>query len=105
MVVHPEQSGVPKGSTRFIVSLRACGEGHISSIEFRTGLVDAAYAVTCDATSTFAHTARPEDDTLYDKSAYVPKLVEMKAHRQWAEPVLALLDDQFTMKHLKYAIY
>jgi len=104
MVLHPDQTGVPRGSSRFIVSLRACGEGHISSIEFRTGMVDAAHTVTFDAPSPFAVTARPEDDTLYDKAAYVPKLVEMKAHRQLAEPVLALLDNEFTMSDLKYAI-
>ena len=104
MVLHPDQNGVPSGSARFIVSLRACGEGHISSIEFRTGLVDAAHAVTFDEPSPFALTARPEDDTLYDKASYVPKLVEMKAHRQWAEPVLALLDTEFTMSDLKIAI-
>ena len=90
---------------RFIVSLRACGEGHISSIEFRTGIVDARRLGDVRATSArFALTARPDDDALYDKAAYVPKLVEMKAHRQWAEPVLALLDDEFTMSDLKYAI-
>jgi predicted GH43/DUF377 family glycosyl hydrolase len=104
MVLHPDQNGVPQGSARFIVSLRACGEGHISSIEFRTGLVDAGHVVTFDAPSPFALTARPDDDALYDKASYIPKLVEMKAHRQWAEPVLALLDNEFTMSDLKYAI-
>ena len=36
MVPHPDQDGVPEGALRFIMSLRATGEGHISSIEFRT---------------------------------------------------------------------
>jgi hypothetical protein len=43
MVLDPDQSGVPVGDARFIMSLRACGEGHISSIEFRSGVVDARY--------------------------------------------------------------
>ena len=104
MVAHPDQNGVPPGSVRFIMSLRACGEGHISSIEFRTGIVDAATNVTLDPTSRFALTARPEDDTLYDKSSYVLKLVEMKAHRPWADAVLELLDAEFSVSDLKYAI-
>jgi predicted GH43/DUF377 family glycosyl hydrolase len=104
MVPHPDQNGVPPGSVRFILSLRACGEGHISSIEFRTGVVDAAHTVTLDAPSTFAMTARPEDDTLYDKSSYARKLVEMKAHHHSADPLLALLDNEFTMKDLHDAI-
>lgn len=38
IVPHPEQSDVPEAAQRFIVSLRGVGEGHISSITFRTGL-------------------------------------------------------------------
>ncbi len=104
MVPHPDQNGVPAGSLRFIISLRACGEGHISSIEFRTGVISAANTVTLDPLTRFAVTARPIDDALYDKESYVLKLIEMKAHRTFAEPVLALLDTRFTMSDLKYAI-
>lgn len=39
IVPHPDQSGVPAGSLRFILSLRAVGEGHVSSLTFRTGTV------------------------------------------------------------------
>jgi predicted GH43/DUF377 family glycosyl hydrolase len=38
IVIHPNQSGVPEGSLRFILSLRGVGEGHVSSVTFRTGL-------------------------------------------------------------------
>lgn len=38
IVVHPDQSDIPPGSVRFVLSLRGVGEGHISSITFRTGL-------------------------------------------------------------------
>jgi hypothetical protein len=40
IVPHPDQSDLPAGSLRFILSLRATGEGHISSITFRTGYLD-----------------------------------------------------------------
>ncbi len=39
IVPHPDQSGLEPGALRFIMSLRATGEGHISSIEFRTGVL------------------------------------------------------------------
>lgn len=39
IVVHPDQSGVKPGELKFILSLRATGEGHISSIEFREGII------------------------------------------------------------------
>ncbi|SRR5579871_284081 len=48
IVPHPDQSGIAAGSTRFILSLRATGEGHISSITFRTGVVDAGNQIAID---------------------------------------------------------
>ena len=44
MVAHPDQAGCEPGEVRFIMSLRAVGEGHLSSIEFRTGTIDASRA-------------------------------------------------------------
>ena len=104
MVLHPDQTGIAPGASRFIMSLRACGEGHISSIEFRSGTIDANHHVTVEAPTRFALTARPVDDACYDKQTYVLKLTEMKAHMPTAEPVLSRLNDQFTMRELKCAI-
>jgi predicted GH43/DUF377 family glycosyl hydrolase len=104
MVLHPDQSGLAPRSARFIMSLRACGEGHISSIEFRTGTIDAKYCVSIDAPTHFALTTQPVDDAVYDKQSYVLKLSEMKAYNPFAEPVLALLGDQFTMSDLQRAV-
>ncbi|MDH3662439.1 MAG: glycosidase, partial [Alphaproteobacteria bacterium] len=39
IVAHPDQEGIPSGALRFVMSLRATGEGHISSIEFRSGTI------------------------------------------------------------------
>jgi predicted GH43/DUF377 family glycosyl hydrolase len=39
IVAHPDQSGMPDGERRFILSLRAIGEGHISSLTFRSGSI------------------------------------------------------------------
>ncbi|MBX9709710.1 MAG: glycoside hydrolase family 130 protein [Xanthobacteraceae bacterium] len=50
IVRHPDQSGVPPGSLRFILSLRAVGEGHISSITFRSGVVTSDGKVNIDST-------------------------------------------------------
>ena len=41
IVAHPDQSGAPEGSLRFVLSLRAVGEGHVSSLTFRSGLIAA----------------------------------------------------------------
>jgi predicted GH43/DUF377 family glycosyl hydrolase len=104
MVPHPDQNGVAPGGRRFILSLRACGEGHISSIEFRTGTVDAQNQIAVDTPTRFVLTAKAVDDTRYDKNTYLLKLIEMAGHNQWTEPVLQRLDEQFTMSDLIDAI-
>jgi predicted GH43/DUF377 family glycosyl hydrolase len=54
IVAHPDQSGVPDGALRFILSLRAVGEGHISSLTFRSGMIAADGSVTVDPTEHLA---------------------------------------------------
>lgn len=54
VVPHPDQSGVPADSRRFILSLRAVGEGHVSSLTFRTGIIDGAGGVILEPTSHLA---------------------------------------------------
>ncbi len=68
MVWHPDQSDVPPGSRRFILSLRATGEGHISSITFRTGLVSAEGATSVDKPTLFAKAQKVQgsDETGYE---------------------------------------
>jgi predicted GH43/DUF377 family glycosyl hydrolase len=53
IVPAPDQSGLAAGELRFIVSLRAIGEGHLSSIEFRSGIIDANGNVSVDEPSRF----------------------------------------------------
>lgn len=54
IVPHPDQSDAPKGGVRFILSLRAIGEGHVSSLTFRTGTVAADGGLTVDPTARYA---------------------------------------------------
>ncbi len=54
IVAHPDQSGVPDGSLRFVLSLRAVGEGHISSLTFRSGSIAADGTVKIDAAARLA---------------------------------------------------
>jgi predicted GH43/DUF377 family glycosyl hydrolase len=54
IVPHPDQSGAPKGGVRFILSLRAIGEGHVSSLTFRTGNIAADGGLTVDPTARLA---------------------------------------------------
>ena len=54
IVLHPDQSGAPEGGCRFILSLRAVGEGHISSLTFRSGFIAADGNVSVDPSARLA---------------------------------------------------
>lgn len=104
IVVHPDQAGVPEGSVRFLMSLRATGEGHLSSIVFRCGLINAEGEVLLDPPARLAYSARPVPDKLYRKSLFSRKLVEMKVYEEPVQQVLALIPESFTRTQLYHAI-
>lgn len=70
MVWHPDQSHLVAGMRRFIVSLRATGEGHISSLVFTTGTIDSNCEVKLDKRSSFVSGAASitMSETGYDLS-------------------------------------
>ncbi|WJR75525.1 glycoside hydrolase family 130 protein [Bradyrhizobium sp. NP1] len=58
IVPHPDQSEIPAGSLRFILSLRAVGEGHVSSLTFRAGTIAADGSIAIDPTARLASSPR-----------------------------------------------
>jgi len=58
IVDHPDQSGAPQGGRRFILSLRAVGEGHVSSLTFRSGSIAADGTITVDPPARLASSPR-----------------------------------------------
>jgi len=58
IVPHPDQSGIANGSLRFILSLRAVGEGHVSSLTFRAGVIAADGSIRVDPTARLATSPR-----------------------------------------------
>ncbi len=104
MVWHPNQSGLPKGSRRFILSLRATGEGHISSITFRSGIVDEMNKITVDSPSPFVTTPEIQPNPTYDKSLFEPRLIELGLANDYALQVMSELDDYFTYFELQKKI-
>lgn len=61
IVAHPDQAGVPAGALRFILSLRGVGEGHVSSVTFRTGICGPHGALTVDTPGSYAVAPRIEN--------------------------------------------
>jgi predicted GH43/DUF377 family glycosyl hydrolase len=63
IVRHPDQSGAPENGCRFILSLRAVGEGHISSLTFRSGTIAADGSVAVDPTARLASVPKVKSRT------------------------------------------
>ncbi len=103
MVAHPDQTGLDPGAVRFILSLRSIGEGHLSSIEFRTGISDVTGAITVDPPSRYAVTGT-HCPSVFDKAPFCEKLVEMDAFDSTTELVADLLADPFELHELDAAI-
>ena len=104
IVAHPDQAGAPENGLRFVLSLRAVGEGHVSSIVFQTGLIHNALNVTMDPAGPFATRARPAADQEYLKELFHRKLVEMGVNAHVAERLMGPLPDRFTFSELGAAI-
>jgi predicted GH43/DUF377 family glycosyl hydrolase len=75
MVEHPDQRGVPPGQLRFVLSVRGIGEGHQSSVGFRTGMLAAGGALTVDQPSEFLTVGQRLEAT-HEKCLFLGKLAE-----------------------------
>lgn len=104
MVAHPDQSGVPDGELRFVMSLRATGEGHISSIEFRSGTIGGSGAISIDPAS--SHVTMPEilPNPTYHKEIFSIKFREMGLENDFSRTILAPLADDFVRSDLDKSI-
>lgn len=104
IVMHPDQDGVKKGELRFIMSLRATGEGHISCIEFRSGTIQLNDTLIFDETSEFVETPRVVNDPSYDSHLFRRKLADMKSWDKTSKRIFEQLPAMFTYRELKDSI-
>ena len=73
IVPHPDQQGLQQGAQRFVMSLRATGEGHISSVVFQTGIVDAHANIILDEASGYFTSLKKNEETKYDKEFIIKR--------------------------------
>jgi predicted GH43/DUF377 family glycosyl hydrolase len=104
IVPHPDQTGLAPGSLRFIMSLRATAEGHISSITFRTGIIDANNNIIVDAPDRFSLEPMQVSNATYEKSLFQRKLRELKLEGSFNQQVLKCLGDTFTLDDLRTCV-
>ncbi len=104
IVPHPDQTLLPKDSLRFIMSLRATGEGHISSIVFRSGVIDKNFALNFDSVSEHVETPAMVHDPFYSNELFQLKLKDIKAWNHTSETIMNKLPGFFTHADLKLSI-
>ena len=104
IVLHPNQNLLPEGSIRFILSLRATGEGHISSIVFRSGIVDKNLSFNFDTVSEYVQTPQMVHDAFYDNNLFELKLKDLKAWNETSKLIMSSLPTFFTHEELQKSI-
>ncbi|MGA3268498.1 MAG: glycoside hydrolase family 130 protein [Verrucomicrobiota bacterium] len=100
IVLHPDQSGLPQGALRFILSLRATGEGHISSITFRMGTVSARHHITLTPPVPFVTEPERVPNPAYQKALFGRKLQEAGVQNDFCQRVLGQLPEAFILDDL-----
>ncbi|OJV16467.1 MAG: glycosidase [Dyadobacter sp. 50-39] len=102
IVADPDQSGVEPGETRVILSFRATGEGHISSIVFRSALIDQNNDIVIDTPGRLLDSPEHVRNHIYKKKSFLAKLGEMQDLDNLAYPALeGKLTETFTYEELK----
>jgi len=101
IVPHPDQSQLPDGSVRIVMILRATGEGHLSSIVFRSGVLDENNILILDPKSDYVETPEVHRDPIYDRHTFHMKLIEMGADNEIIRHLLDQLLDTFSYRGLK----
>ncbi|MCP3929804.1 MAG: glycosidase [Bacteroidetes bacterium] len=98
IVKHPDQSGLPSGATRFVLSLRCTGEGHTSSISFREGIIDADNKISFATESPYRTPGRLIDPLAYTHGFMKRRLPYLQ---NFDSSTLKWLPSTFTLNNVK----
>jgi predicted GH43/DUF377 family glycosyl hydrolase len=101
IVPHPDQSALPPGALRFILSLRATGEGHVSSITFRTGIIHPDHRIEVQTPTGFLTEPRQIPNSLYEKALFARKLFEVGLTNDFTLRVMNKLGESFALEELR----
>ena len=104
IVSHPDQTGLAPGALRFVLSLRATGEGHISSITFRTGTINAQHRITLTPPVPFVTEPERVPNAAYEKALFGRKLQEAGLQNDFCQRVLGQLPDSFVLDDLYHVL-
>jgi len=102
-VPHPDQSNLEVGQIRFVLSLRAVGEGHLSSVEFRTGVMGPGHELRIEDPGPHIETGRI-GPAPYDREVFAARLTEEGADGESASFLIDRLPSRFDEKELQGAL-
>ncbi len=105
IVEDPNQTNLEKGQKRIIVSFRATGEGHVSSIVFRHGIIDRDNNLDFYPINDRVDEPEVIKRHIYDKQQFMEKLKEMHIHKDIVDLVMSKMADNFIYGDLETAIH
>jgi len=100
MIWHPDQTNVPPGYKRFILSLRATGEGHVSSISFRMGYIDEESNIVLRKPSRYVTAPDILSTQRFNRTQFERKLYELRLENSIQEKMMIGLGEEFSLTEL-----
>ena len=104
IVLHPDQTSLPPGAVRFVLSLRATGEGHISSVTFRTGIIHRDLRIEVLPATGFLTEPSQIPNPRYEKALFGRKLSELGLTCEFRRRVMNGLGESFALEDLRAAL-
>jgi predicted GH43/DUF377 family glycosyl hydrolase len=104
IVPHPDRTDLPAGAMRFILSLRATGEGHISSITFRAGIIHSDLRIEISPATGFLTEPRQVPNPVYEKPLFGRKLAELGLAGAFTRRIMGRLGESFTLEELRASL-
>lgn len=104
IVPDPDQTNLEEGQLRVIISFRAVGEGHVSSVVFRRAIIDKNSNITVIPAGNYIDEAEKIHNLVYNKRLFLTKAREADISEQFLDMVTEKLEDRFDYDHLKRVV-
>lgn len=101
VVPDPDQTNLEEGQLRVIISFRAVGEGHVSSVVFRRAIIDKYNNITVIPAGNYIDEAETMHTTMYHKRLFTKKAQEADISDEYIKKVTDRLEDRFDYETLK----
>lgn len=104
IIMDPDQANLEEGQLRLLISFRAVGEGHISSVVFRRAMIDKHNEITIMPAGNYIDEAEKMHAAIYQKKLFLKKGEEADINADFLKDVDAHLNERFDYESLKKII-